>query len=94
MRRTGRQAGQREGRVRRLREEILKTQSETSPSRMRRALGAVCLAVALLLTGWLLLGILNVVPLVLHLPGASTIRSHAGAAVLLLMIAAGCYWED
>lgn len=72
----------------------MKTQSETSPIRLRRSLGAVVFAVALLLTGWLLLGILNVVPLVLHLPGESTIRSHAGAAVLLLIIAAWCYWED
>ena len=57
-------------------------------------MGAVSFAVALALIAWLLLGILDVVPLVLQLPGESTVRSHAGAAVLLLMIAAWGYWEN
>ncbi|NBS56179.1 MAG: hypothetical protein EBS65_03800 [Betaproteobacteria bacterium] len=60
---------------------------------MRRSIGAVSFAVALIFIAWLLLGILDVVPLVLQLPGESTVRSHAGAAVLLLMIAAWGYWE-
>ena len=63
------------------------------PKRLRRALGAVCFAAALALSGWLLLGIIDLAPLLLQLPGESTVRSHAGAAVLLFMIAAGCYWE-
>jgi len=75
----------------------LKTQSERAvsrPERLRRSIGAVSFAVALVLTGWLLLGMLDVVPLVLQLPGESTVRSHGGAAVLLLMIAAWGYWEN
>ena len=63
------------------------------PERLRRSIGAVFFAIALVLTGWLLLGILDVVPLVLQLPGESTVRSLAGATVLFLMIAAWGYWE-
>jgi len=75
----------------------LKVQSERAASRsqkLRRALGVTCFAVAMVFAGWLLLGILDVVPLLLQLPGESTVRSHAGAAVLLLMIAAWCFWEN
>jgi len=64
------------------------------PGKLRRSIGAVSFAVALIFIAWLLLGILDVVPLVLQLPGESTVRSHAGAAVLLLMIAAWCFWEN
>jgi hypothetical protein len=56
-------------------------------------IGATSFAIALALTGWLLLGMLNVVPLALQFPGESTLRSHAGAAVLFLMFAAWGYWE-
>lgn len=56
-------------------------------------MGAVCFAVALALSIWLLLGMLDVVPLVLQLPGESAFRSHAGAAVLFFMIAAWGFWE-
>ena len=74
----------------------MKAQPERAANRregLRRSMGAICLAVALVLTGWLLLGILDVVPLVLQLPGESAVRSHAGAAVLLFMIATWGYWE-
>ena len=64
------------------------------PETLRRLIGAVSFAVALVLSGWLLLGIMDVVPLVLQLPGESTVRTHAGAAVLLLIIAAWGYWEN
>ena len=75
----------------------LKAQSEGAakrPETLRRFIGAISFAVAMVLTSWLLLGILHVVPLVLQLPGESTVRSHAGAAVLLLLIAAWGYWEN
>ena len=56
-------------------------------------MGAISFAIALALAGWLLLGMMDVVPLVLKFPGESTVRSHAGASVLLLMLAAWGYWE-
>ena len=56
-------------------------------------MGSISFAIALALAGWLLLGMLDVVPLVLKFPGESTVRSHAGASVLLLMLAAWGYWE-
>ena len=83
--------------MRGLREENLKAQSgklAKRPKALRRFVGAISFAVAMVFTAWLLLGILNVVPLLLQLPGESTVRSHAGAAVLLLMVAAWGFWED
>ena len=64
------------------------------PRGLRRLIGAISFAIALVLTGWLLLGMLDLVPLVLQFPGESTVRSHAGASVLLLMIAAWGFWEN
>jgi len=43
--------------------------------------------------GWLALGLFEAVPLILQFPGESAVRSHAGAAVLLLMVAAWAFWE-
>lgn len=63
------------------------------PKTLRRSIGAGFFALALLSTGWLLLGILDVVSLSLRLPGESLVRSHAGAAVLCFLIAAWGYWE-
>lgn len=61
--------------------------------KLRRTVGAVSFAVALVCTVWLLLGLLDVVPLVLQIPGESAVRSHAGASVLFFMTAAWGYWE-
>ena len=49
---------------------------------------------ALIFTAWLPLGIFDVVPFLLHLPGESLVRAHAGAAVLSFMIAAWGFWEN
>ena len=79
-----------------VREENLKAQPQEGagrPQGLRRSIGAVSFGVALAFTGWLLLGILDAVPLALQFPGESTVRSHAGAAVLSFMIAAWGYWE-
>jgi len=48
---------------------------------------------ALVFIVWLPLGILHVVPLVLELPGESSVRVHAGAAVGFLMVAAWGFWD-
>jgi len=61
--------------------------------KLRRTIGAGSFALALVFTGWLPLGILNVVPLVLELPGESMLRTHAGIAVASLMVAAWGYWR-
>ena len=55
---------------------------------LRHLAGIFFFALALLFTGWLLLGMLGVVPLLMQLPGESTVRTHASAAVLFFMFAA------
>ncbi len=61
--------------------------------KMRRTIGAGSFALALASIGWLLLGLFDVVPLVLQLPGESTLRTHATAAVACLMVAAWGFWD-
>lgn len=59
----------------------------------RMKIGAIALILALLSIIWLPLGILGVVPLPFALPGESALRTHAGIAVALLLIAAWAFWE-
>ena len=42
--------------------------------------------------GWLPLGVLNVVPFVLELPGEPSVRVHAAVAVGCLFVAAWGFW--
>lgn len=62
--------------------------------KLRRAIGAGSFALALAFIAWLPLGILDFIPLVMQLPGESALRTHAGAAVVCLMVAAWGYWND
>ena len=48
---------------------------------------------ALIFIAWLPLGILEIVPFVLQLPGESRLRLHAAAAVLCLLVAAWGFWQ-
>ena len=59
----------------------------------RRTIATSSFALALASIGWLLLGMFDVVPLVLQLPGESTLRTHATAAVAFLMVAAWGFWD-
>jgi hypothetical protein len=59
----------------------------------RRAIGVLFLVTAVLQILWLPLGILEVLPFVLQLPGESPLRSHAGATVASLGIAAWAWWD-
>lgn len=61
--------------------------------KLRRTIGASSFALALASIGWLLLGMFDVVPLVLQVPGESTLRTHATAAVTCLMVAAWGFWD-
>jgi hypothetical protein len=54
--------------------------------------GALAFALAMIFILWLPLGILEIVPFVFALPGESELRSHAGIAVSLLLIAAWGFW--
>jgi hypothetical protein len=59
----------------------------------RRQIAVCALSLALLLIAWLPLGIANVVPFVIELPGESSLRLHAAAAVVCLLVAAWGFWE-
>ncbi len=43
---------------------------------------------------WIPLGIFEIVPLLLKLPGESAVRTHAGVAVACLLLSSWCYWEN
>jgi len=60
----------------------------------RRTIGRVAIVLATVFIVWLPAGMLDIVPFVLSPPGESGLRSHAGAAVSCLLVAAWAYWND
>ncbi len=60
----------------------------------RRTIGRVAFVLAIGFIVWLPAGLLGVVPFVLSLPGESSLRVHAAAAVACLLIAAWGFWND
>ena len=61
--------------------------------KLQRMIGTAAFLLALMFIVWLPLGILHVVPLVLELPGESSLRVHAAAAVGCLVVAAWGFWD-
>lgn len=59
----------------------------------KTCVGRCAFALALVFIVWLPLGIFNFLPFVLDLPGESSLRLHAAAAVTCLMVAAWGFWE-
>ena len=67
----------------------------TAPSaRWRLNIARAALVLGGVFVVWLPAGILDVVPFVLELPGESSIRVHAAAAVACLMVAAWGFWNE
>jgi len=62
-------------------------------TQLRRFAGVVGAVLAFVFMVWLPLGILGIVPFVLEIPGESSLRTHAGAAVACLMVTAWACWE-
>jgi len=62
-------------------------------TQLRRFTGLASGALAVVFMVWLPLGILGVVPFELEIPGESSLRTHAGAAVACLMVTAWAFWE-
>lgn len=62
--------------------------------KLRHRTGVSALALGLLFVVWLPLGLFHVVPFVFKLAGETALRTHAGAAVACLMVAAWGFWED
>lgn len=63
-------------------------------AKFRRGAGLAGGVLAILFMAWLPLGILDLVPFVLQIPGESLLRTHAGAAVACLMVTAWACWES
>jgi hypothetical protein len=61
--------------------------------RWQRRIGVCAFALSLLFIAWLPLGIADVVPFVIELPGQSSLRLHAATAVVFLLVAAWGFWE-
>ncbi len=61
---------------------------------LRRTIGRGAFLLGLVFIVWLLLGIFDIVPLMLGLPGESSVRVHAAAAVGCLMVAAWGFWNE
>ena len=61
---------------------------------LRRRIGRGAFLLGLLFIGWLPMGILDIVPFVLQLPGEPSIRVHAAAAVACLIVAAWGFWYE
>ncbi len=62
------------------------------PSRI--LIARVALLVGMVSIAWLAAGALQLVPLVLSLPGESSIRVHAAVTVACLLLAAWGYWNE
>ena len=61
---------------------------------LKKNIGKLSLALALIAAIWLILGMFNVVPLVFKLPNETYVRSHASLAVIFLLIASWTFWNE
>ena len=61
---------------------------------MKRKIGKAALVLGLLSVIWLILGMINVVPLLIELPQETSIRAHASLAVIFLLIGSWAFWNE
>tara|TARA_Y100001970_G_C14019164_1_gene742568 strand:+ start:625 stop:813 length:189 start_codon:yes stop_codon:yes gene_type:complete len=61
---------------------------------MKRKIGKVALFSGSLALIWLLLGMINAVPLLIELPEVTRVRAHASLAVFLLLIGSWAFWNE
>ncbi|MFT7234502.1 MAG: hypothetical protein ACI9QV_000064 [Methylophagaceae bacterium] len=61
---------------------------------MRNSIATLAFILATLSGLWLLLGMLEIVPLVFQIPGGSTVRTHASITVTCLLLASWGFWES
>ena len=60
---------------------------------MKRKIGIAALVLGSLALIWLILGMINVVPLLIELPQETSIRAHASLTVILLLIGSWAFLE-
>ena len=61
---------------------------------LKKIIGKLCLTVSFIAIAWLVLGMLNIIPLSLSIPGTTEVRSHATFAVIFLLIASWAFWNE
>ena len=61
---------------------------------MKRKIGIAALVFGFLALIWLILGMINVVPLLIELPQETSIRAHASLTVTLLLIGSWAFWNE
>mgnify|MGYP005663363215 CR=1 FL=1 len=61
---------------------------------MKRKIGIAALALGSLALIWLILGMINVVPLLIELPQETSIRAHASLTVIFLLIGSWAFWNE
>ena len=61
---------------------------------MKRKIGTVAIVLGSLALVWLILGMINVVPLLIELPQETSIRAHASLAVIFLLIGSWAFWNE
>ena len=61
---------------------------------MKKKIGKAALFLGSLAVIWLILGMINVVPLFIELPEVTRVRAHASLAVLLLLIGSWAFWNE
>jgi hypothetical protein len=61
---------------------------------LKKNIGKIALFISGLATIWLLLGMFNIVPLLILIPGETFIRSHASFAVIFLLVASWAFWNN
>ena len=61
---------------------------------MKRKIGIAALILGSLALVWLILGMINVVPLLIELPQETSIRAHASLAVIFLLIGSWAFWNE
>tara|TARA_X000000368_G_scaffold413122_1_gene400645 strand:+ start:431 stop:619 length:189 start_codon:yes stop_codon:yes gene_type:complete len=61
---------------------------------MKRKIGTVAIVLGSLALVWLILGMINVVPLLIGLPQETSVRAHASLAVIFLLIGSWAFWNE
>tara|TARA_B100000035_G_scaffold159005_1_gene135573 strand:+ start:747 stop:965 length:219 start_codon:yes stop_codon:yes gene_type:complete len=61
---------------------------------LKKTIGKLSLIISFFAIVWLILGMLNLIPLILSIPGITLVRSHATFAVIFLLIASWAFWNE
>ncbi|MFM8491222.1 MAG: hypothetical protein ACKN9X_04775 [Candidatus Methylopumilus sp.] len=60
----------------------------------RKRFARIAFLLAVISLAWLILGILELAPLLFQIPGETSLRTHASATVLFLLFASWAFWNE